>query len=112
MSCRGPRPHRSPLHVSSNSMIPFAPRLIVTTPSSPCAAWGMKTPVQPLSAACTSARCTICAKRRAPPRRGVGKKPPHPPLAPPLPPPARHTRQKGGGADFLLAFSHEHQIHR
>ena len=62
MSLVGPRPHRSPLEVSSHSMTPLAPRLTVTTPSGPCAAEGMKMPEHRARAAATSGERTICGK--------------------------------------------------
>ena len=54
MSLSGPRPHFSPVTVSSHSMTPLAPSAIVTTPSGPWAAEGMKTPVHRDSAFATS----------------------------------------------------------
>src|SRR2546426_6132196 len=59
MSLRGPRPQRSPLATSSHSITPLAPRVMVTRPSDPCAADGMKIPSVRLRAACTSGRRTI-----------------------------------------------------
>src|SRR6266540_2713836 len=62
MSLRGPRPQRSPLDTSSHSITPFAPRVMVTRPSDPCAAAGMKIPMVRRRAACTSGRRTIWGK--------------------------------------------------
>src|SRR5215472_15952819 len=56
----GPRPHLSPVETNSNSTTPFAPKDMVTVPSSPCADDGVKTPTHLRSAAVTSGRCTIC----------------------------------------------------
>src|SRR6266851_627582 len=41
-SLRGPRPHFSPLEMSSSSTTPLAPRNWVTSPSRPCAGNGVK----------------------------------------------------------------------
>src|SRR5437899_8581775 len=62
MSLRGPRPQRSPLATSSHSITPLAPRVMVTRPSDPCAADGMKIPSVRLRADCTSGRRTIWGK--------------------------------------------------
>src|SRR2546427_4758831 len=62
MSCRGPRPQCSPLAVSSHSITPLAPSVMVTCPSSPWAAEGMKMPMERLSAASTSGCRTIWGK--------------------------------------------------
>src|SRR2546430_5879422 len=51
MSWRGPRPQRSPLETSSHSITPLAPSVMVTCPSSPWAAAGMKMPTERRSAA-------------------------------------------------------------
>src|SRR2546426_9163147 len=64
MSCRGPRPQCSPLAVSSHSITPLAPSVMVTCPSSPWAAEGMKMPMERLSAASTSGCRTILGEVR------------------------------------------------
>src|SRR5206468_1615982 len=61
-SLRGPRPQRSPLEVSSHSMTPFAPRNIDTSPSRPCEAKGMNTPLHFFNAAATSGLPATCGK--------------------------------------------------
>src|SRR5207249_11380497 len=61
-SLRRPRPQRSRLEVSSHSMTPFAPRNIDTTPSRPCEAKGMHTPLHFFNAAATSGLPATCGK--------------------------------------------------
>src|SRR5437016_6061904 len=58
----GARPQRSPLEINSHSMTPFAPSVMVTSPSRPCEALGIKMPMQFFSAASTSGRRTTCGK--------------------------------------------------